>query len=181
MIRHLLADRKAKEKRKEKRRGRKIYPAPDVAAPKRAKKIPGEAQGKRQNKSRAASVDIDASFARFWSIYPKREEPRLARKAFAAALKRGVASEAINAGAERYAKERAGKDPTYTKKPAGWLDAGGYDNEPPPGSTPVIDEQGNVVAYEQPQQRQRNRGFAEIGEEMAEQIEREGNKWGWGD
>jgi hypothetical protein len=59
-----------------------------------------------------------------------------------------------------------------------WINGGCWDDEPPPGSAVVLDEAGNVVGYEQPQhQRERDRGIAEIGEEMAHEIERRGGRW----
>ena len=43
----------------------------------------------------------------------------------------------------------------------------------------MIDEAGNLVAFEQPQtqQRQQQRGIVAIAEEMAAEIERNGGGW----
>jgi hypothetical protein len=66
-----------------------------------------------------------------------------ARVAFDRALKHGVDPAALIEGARRYAGERAGQDPTYTKHPATWLRGGCWEDEPKPGA--VIDPAGNVV------------------------------------
>jgi hypothetical protein len=79
-----------------------------------------------------------------------------ARKAFAAAIKRGVDVEVMIAGAKRYAVERKGQPPRYTKHPATWLNAGCWEDEAP--GAPVIDEDGNVVAFEQPEQERESTG-----------------------
>jgi len=50
------------------------------------------------------------------------------------------------AGAQRYAVERQGQPPKYTKHPATWLNGGCWEDDPPGAA--VIDEQGNVVAFE---------------------------------
>ena len=73
-----------------------------------------------------------------------------ARKAFAKAAVNGTDVEALIAGAQRYAVERQGQDPKYTKHPATWLNAGCWEDETP--GAPVIDEDGNVVAFEREQE-----------------------------
>jgi hypothetical protein len=105
-----------------------------------------------QGDRRGAADDGGAAsaFERFWVIYPKRVAKEAARRAFAAAIKRGVDAEALVAGAQRYAVERKSQNPKYTKHPATWLNGGCWEDEAP--GAPVIDEAGNVVAYEQPQQ-----------------------------
>jgi hypothetical protein len=90
-----------------------------------------------------------AAFDRFWAVYPRRVAKEAARKAFAAAIKRGADPEALIAGAQRYAVERQGQPRRYTKHPATWLNGGCWEDEPP--GTAVIDEQGNVVAFERPE------------------------------
>jgi Helix-turn-helix domain len=106
--------------------------------------------------------ELGDSFREFWGVYPRRVAKEAARKAHAAAIKRGADPETLIATAQRYAGERAGQDPRYTKHPATWLNGGCWEDEPPAGD--VIDEAGNLVAYEQPQQQQS--GFASIAEEL---------------
>ena len=101
-----------------------------------------EAAAKEENKIETEDAD---AFARFWSAYPKHAGKLDAEKAFKAALKTTDA-ETIIAGAERYAGERAGQEPRYTKHPGTWLRAGCWGDEPARsnGHT-VIDQHGNVI------------------------------------
>lgn len=69
-------------------------------------------------------------FGAFWLVYPKKRAKETARKAWAAAIKRGADPAAIVAAATAYAHERAQQDPKFTKHPATWLNAGCYDDEP---------------------------------------------------
>lgn len=76
-------------------------------------------------------------FYLFWQAYPRHVGKLAAEKAFAKARKHASA-DAIIAGARRYAAERAGQDPAYTKHPATWLNGGCWSDEPaalpPPAS-----------------------------------------------
>jgi hypothetical protein len=109
------------------------------------------------------------AFDRFWVVYPKRVTKEAARKAFAKAVENGTDAEALIAGAQRYAVERQGQDPKYTKHPATWLNGGCWEDEAP--GAPVIDEHGNVVAFEQEQRAQPSsrRSPLEIYEEWLEE------------
>jgi helix-turn-helix protein len=82
----------------------------------------GTAQG-------TAHQDSLAGFDDFWRIYPRKDDKPKARKAFKAASKK-IDTAALIAGAERYAAERAGQDPQFTKYPATWLNAESWNNEP---------------------------------------------------
>jgi uncharacterized protein YdaU (DUF1376 family) len=93
-------------------------------------------------KSKPKPVQDDAAFERFWSIYPRRDDKGLARKAWTEAINK-ASPEQIIAGAERYAAERAGMDPRYTKKPKTFLNAESWANEAPPAR--VIDQDGEPV------------------------------------
>jgi hypothetical protein len=80
-------------------------------------------------------------------------------------------SEALIAGAQRYAVERREQDPKYTKHPATWLNAGCWQDEAP--GAPVLDESGQLVAYEQPPPQQRQggqRGIVAVAEEAVQWI-----------
>jgi hypothetical protein len=76
--------------------------------------------------------DRDAEFAAFWQAYPRRVAKAEARRKWDAAVNRGIDPAVILAGAERYATERAGADPRYTKHPTTWLNQGCWDDEPQP-------------------------------------------------
>ena len=66
-------------------------------------------------------------FNTFWSVYPRKVDKGIARKAFSKALKKADAATII-ASAVRYAEERKGQDVTFTKYPATWLNAEGWGN-----------------------------------------------------
>lgn len=65
----------------------------------------------------------DKGFELFWSIFPRRVAKQAALKAYRRALKLTTSDE-IQKGAELYARERAGQDPSFTKHPATWLNGG---------------------------------------------------------
>ncbi|GHC38662.1 hypothetical protein GCM10010348_77560 [Streptomyces anthocyanicus] len=70
------------------------------------------------------------AFGAFWSNYPKKRDREEAKKAWIAAIERGVEPKHMVDAAQAYARERANKDPQYTKYPATWLNKGCYDDEP---------------------------------------------------
>jgi hypothetical protein len=135
----------------------------------------------RESDSRApdfSSVSKKDSRAKKAKSEPKGEiEPaeEAARKAFAVAIKRGVDPEVMIAGAKRYAVERNEQDPKYTKHPATWLNAGCWEDEA--SGAPVIDQDGNVVAIQQPPPQQAPRGYESIAAEI--NAHHQPNKWGF--
>jgi len=99
----------------------------------------GENTGKNTSSTGAASIrEISGektdhhlkAFGAFWSNYPKKRDREEAKKAWIAAIERGVEPKHMVDAAQAYARERAGKDPQYTKYPANWLNKGCYDDEP---------------------------------------------------
>jgi hypothetical protein len=112
---------------------------------------PPSASGPKKDRATGAT-DGEEAFERFWAVYPRKVAKEAARKAFAKVVENGTAVETLIAGAQRYAVERKGQDPKYTKHPATWLNAGCWEDEAP--GAPVIDQAGNVVAFEQEQQAQ---------------------------
>jgi hypothetical protein len=99
---------------------------------------------KRQKGS--SETFLDSAFERFWQTYPRKAGKQAALRAFARAVtKQHVDPAQIISAAARYAAERAGEDPTYTKHPATWLNAGCWDDEPDTGTT-IIDEGGNFIS-----------------------------------
>ncbi|MDX2761603.1 helix-turn-helix domain-containing protein [Streptomyces europaeiscabiei] len=86
-----------------------------------------------QTKSSSEKTDHHlAAFGAFWSNYPKKRDREEAKKAWIAAIERGVDPKHMVDAAQAYARERAGKDAQYTKFPANWLNKGCYDDEPDP-------------------------------------------------
>jgi hypothetical protein len=79
-------------------------------------------------KSRETRVE-DGQFEAFWNVYPRKVARGAAVLSWTRALKLAEPATII-AAAERYAGERAGKDPTYTKHPATWLNHGCWTDEP---------------------------------------------------
>ena len=82
-------------------------------------------------------------FEDFWASYPKRVGKGTARKAWAAALKRGANPQTVISAAGRHADawKRADTDRQYIPYPATWLNGERYDDEqlptapqPPPTS-----------------------------------------------
>ncbi|WP_017602232.1 hypothetical protein [Nocardiopsis lucentensis] len=90
-------------------------------------------RGTGETTSRSAQVsdpELDAKFEKFYATFPRKKDPRKARAAYIAAIKRGATPEQLLAGAERYAAEREGQPARYTKHPTSWLNADAYLDEP---------------------------------------------------
>ena len=71
---------------------------------------------------------IDVTFDEFWEVYPKKVGKIAATKAYAKALKTGVAPGRLVEAVGSYV--RSIEDPKFTKDPATWLNAGCWDDEP---------------------------------------------------
>ena len=75
-------------------------------------------------------------FASFWQAYPRRVAKGAAEKAYHRIIRAREATEAeLLAGAMRYAAQRDGEDPLFTKHPATWLNGKCWTDEPPPNSS----------------------------------------------
>jgi hypothetical protein len=75
----------------------------------------------------------DASFERFYSAFPERAGPTkkgAAARAFREAMAYAGSAEQIIAGAKRYAWDRKGQDPKFTRAPHNWLRERGWEDEP---------------------------------------------------
>jgi DNA-binding Lrp family transcriptional regulator len=115
-----------------------------------------------EQQARAASVQTKGSsektdhhleaFGAFWLTYPKRKAKEAAKKAWIAAIERGVSPQRIVNAAKGYAQERRDEDPQYTKYPATWLNNGCYDDEPDPqpGRPPLRAVAGGYEPYRNP-------------------------------
>lgn len=73
--------------------------------------------------------------AEFWAAYPRKVGKPAALKALSAALKKTDFA-TIMAGVVRYAGERAGQDPQFTKHPGPWLNGEHWADEPMPAIIP---------------------------------------------
>jgi hypothetical protein len=78
------------------------------------------------------------AFGAFWSNYPKKRDREAAKKAWIAAIERGVEPKRMVDAAQAYARDRFGQEPQYTKYPATWLNKGCYDDEPDPKPGPQL-------------------------------------------
>src|SRR4051812_18200139 len=88
------------------------------------------------------SMSITRAFEEeFWPFYPRRVSKGTARKVYERVLKsKGATAEELKVGAVRYAMERAGQDPNFTKYPATWLNAESWKDE----SSPPIAQDGSL-------------------------------------
>ena len=71
-------------------------------------------------------------FEEFYQAFPKKRDKLAAEKAFRRAVANGTDPQEIVRGAMRYAAERAGQDPKFTKHPTTWLNGGCWMDEPTP-------------------------------------------------
>jgi hypothetical protein len=72
----------------------------------------------------------DPDFEAFYAAYPKRVARKAAEAAWLKAMRDGADAAVVIAGAKRYADERTGEEPRYTKAPATWLNQGCWEDEP---------------------------------------------------
>lgn len=92
-----------------------------------------------QTKSSGEKTDHHLeAFGAFMSNYPKKRDREAAKRAWIAAIERGVDPKHMVDAAQAYARERFGQDPKYTKYPATWLNKGCYDDEPDPQPGPQL-------------------------------------------
>jgi hypothetical protein len=73
---------------------------------------------------------LNSKFDKFWAVYPKKTDKRLALKSFVKALKRETL-EPILDGAMRY-RDDPNRDDGFTKNPSTWLNADAWENGPEP-------------------------------------------------
>jgi hypothetical protein len=102
-----------------------------------------------------SQTETDANFEEFYRCYPKHAAKTAALKTYRTIMAKKLATaEDLLAGATRYAAERSGQDPKFTKHPSTWLNGGCWSDEPvrPIGNT--IDNNGNPVPVRPPPDRQ---------------------------
>lgn len=71
-------------------------------------------------------------FEKFWSAYPRKIRKLHGRKAWDAAVRRGVDPAHIVEAAQRYADSARTKDVRFVPHPTTWLNGGAYDDKPEP-------------------------------------------------
>jgi hypothetical protein len=83
-----------------------------------------------------------AEFEEWWKAYPRKDSKGAAFRAYKAAKRRATPERLIE-GAKAYAAQRKGQDPKYTKQPATWLNADGWNDETSGPPTKA----GHIVGY----------------------------------
>jgi hypothetical protein len=94
---------------------------------------------------RTPAVTTGDRFDEFYAEYPRKRDPEAARRAWIKALRKATADEII-AGARRYAEERRGQDPQFTKHPATWLNAGSWANTVDAAAGPKLSQSTRSLA-----------------------------------
>lgn len=85
----------------------------------------------------ASKTSLQDEFEQAWTRYPRKVSKGTALKAFRAARK--IADlDTITAGVTRYAAERSGADPKFTKHFSSWLTARCWEDEAPPPHSPSL-------------------------------------------
>jgi hypothetical protein len=117
-----------------------------------AKDIDSPRLGEEDSGRRSQSHDhTDSDFELFYRQYPRKVSKVAALKIYRRIVTKGEATPAdLLAGAMRYAAERSGQDPKYTKHPATWLNSGCWADEQTAPITATIDSNGNTVAAPPP-------------------------------
>lgn len=126
----------------------------------------GETHDNKKNDVKGlAPDDLAALFAEFWAACPRKVAEEKSRKAFVAAVKRGVDPGKIVAAMQRYAVAvaRAGKKPEHIKLPANWL-ADGYYDEASSAPRTIDHETGEEIV--EPARPSRPKTIDEIADEM---------------
>jgi hypothetical protein len=86
----------------------------------------GETETETEGETENARKD---DFETFWKAYPRKASKGQARKAYIAALKRGIGADVLLAGARRYASDTK-RDPDFTKHAATWINGECWLDEP---------------------------------------------------
>jgi hypothetical protein len=73
---------------------------------------------------------LNKGFAKFWAVYPKKDDKPLAKRSFEKALKRATLEQIVD-GAERY-RDDPNREDLFTKNPSTWLNADAWENGPLP-------------------------------------------------
>jgi hypothetical protein len=164
---------KERAKKAKKESGKKDSRAADSASPFRLEpdtlpraESAEPSKGRRRKESEAkpqarlSPAELAEQFERFWRAYPRKVAKDAARKAFERAIKGVGNPDVLIMGAKRYAVERQNEPAKYTKHPATWLNAGCWDDEAP--GAPVLNETGELIAFEQEEEPKRRKTPLEI-------------------
>lgn len=84
----------------------------------------------KKTKLEKTSRENTGDFELFWSVYPKKADKPVAKRAFEKAVKRASLETIVN-GAEKY-RDDPNREQQYTKNPSSWLNADAWENGPLP-------------------------------------------------
>jgi hypothetical protein len=118
-----------------------------------------------------SAPNLAEAFERFWRAYPRKVGRAAAQTAFEHVVERGAEAEVLIEAAARFAVIRAGEPEKYTPYASRWLREQRWEDAPPAGA--VIDQEGNVVAVEQPHQERK----LSASDELLAEIEAKGGGW----
>lgn len=107
---------------------------PPAPSPEPASSTNGQGSQQPARRKSAKSDDPEhPEFAEWWLQYPLKKARAEAAKRYSLIVSKGRATPAdLLAGVMRYAAERSGQDPRYTKHPATWLNQGCWTDEAQP-------------------------------------------------
>lgn len=78
-------------------------------------------EDKDEEKEEDSRASLEREHEEFWKIVPNKKSKGQSLKAYVKARKDGATAEDLASGMRRYAAERSGQDPKFTKHPATWL------------------------------------------------------------
>jgi hypothetical protein len=129
LIRRRNADRHRKrDQRRRDREGQSADQSRDCHVTVRV--LQEEEQKEKTKTSRPSVADLPPGFAAFWDAYPSSNAKQAAIKAYRSALKK-TDPDTLLRGAERY-RDDPRRSPDYTAHASSWLNAGRWEDDPPP-------------------------------------------------
>lgn len=84
----------------------------------------------------ARSRQLARDFDEWWEVYPKKQGKAAARRKYMT-IRSKVEAKVLLDGVRTYALVCAGGDKQFVKLPAGWLNDGRWEDEPPAAATPT--------------------------------------------
>lgn len=135
-------------------------------------KMPAKKEGLSKVSHLAKQKQIEAGFAEFWSVWPRKVARADAERAYGRAVKAGADPAAVLEGARRYAAEVVGREEKFIAHASTWLNGRRWLDPPTRAAGTVIDEMGNPVALPavaMPTTPARSDSFTAIAARMAAQ------------
>lgn len=127
-----------------------------------------------KNNKLEKTIDIEIVFQEFWSIYPKKADKPVAKRAFEKALKRTTAEVILN-GAQSY-RDDPNREQRFTKNPASWLNADAWENEPLPSKEKLANWQRAVLLSQKYAEEAQNE-VEQVNRKVVRELEAETTSW----